>query len=456
VNFYVAQVYPGVLSEDAASLPDGVPLAIPLSRDTPADLKKAVAQFWQWSNWQSGNKLMVKFGAALGSVLTEIDDDAERGRIGARNRWPGHVKRLVLDNAGNVKSYVLEYDYEETDERGQKKTYTYRKEVDDRTFRFFRSDKPFDYGQGSSYSNPYGFCPAVWTKHTDAGSDFGDHCYAGAIAKIDELNSLASHVYDLVDRQIETPGIIATDGSVELLRESRTTTYAEDDRIAAGEASAVEQTRQRNSRVLMLKAPSGTAWHPMVSTLDPDKALPLITGILDELKEDFPELTMYHELRKQDRVTGPGAAQMNGDVVTRLLEVEANYDTQSIKLFQMAAAVGGFRYREGKGGWSARSAQQQKFEPFDLDSYRRGDLDMAIMPRLPFTMTETDAVELQGKRINNAVAAKEIIDPDGLLEIAGVPQEKRAKAIAFMEQRRAQAQLQLPPAPDGDGDDLPN
>src|SRR5688572_11559151 len=45
VNFYVAQVYPGVLSEDASKLPDGVTLAIPLSEDTPDEVKLAVAQF---------------------------------------------------------------------------------------------------------------------------------------------------------------------------------------------------------------------------------------------------------------------------------------------------------------------------------------------------------------------------------------------------------------------------
>jgi len=64
VNFYVAQVYPGVLSEDASKLPDGVQLAIPLSEDTDEGIKSAIAQFWQWSNWQSGNKLMVRYGGA--------------------------------------------------------------------------------------------------------------------------------------------------------------------------------------------------------------------------------------------------------------------------------------------------------------------------------------------------------------------------------------------------------
>src|SRR5687767_3885459 len=57
VNFYVAQVYPGVLSEDASQLPDGVQLAIPFAEDTDQTLKTTIAQFWQWSNWQSNQRL---------------------------------------------------------------------------------------------------------------------------------------------------------------------------------------------------------------------------------------------------------------------------------------------------------------------------------------------------------------------------------------------------------------
>src|SRR5687767_10612431 len=45
VNFYVAQVYPGMLSEDGEELPDGVPLAIPFSSDTDPKLTSATAQF---------------------------------------------------------------------------------------------------------------------------------------------------------------------------------------------------------------------------------------------------------------------------------------------------------------------------------------------------------------------------------------------------------------------------
>jgi hypothetical protein len=53
VDFYPRVVYPGVLSEDGLNLPDGIQSAVPFPKDMPPKLKKAIAQFWQWSNFAS-------------------------------------------------------------------------------------------------------------------------------------------------------------------------------------------------------------------------------------------------------------------------------------------------------------------------------------------------------------------------------------------------------------------
>src|SRR6266702_2647324 len=193
VDFYAGQVYPGVLSEDAEALPDGVQLAVPFSKDTPKVLKNAIAQFWQWSNWQSRKSVQVRYGAALGDVLIELIDDLEHGQVSAEIIWPGFVVALELDSAGNVKSYTLRY--QALDETGG---YMYSKTVDSEAFRYFRNDEPWDYGSGSVVENPYGVVPAVWIKHTDVGGHHGSPAIAGSLGKIDELNNLASHAHDQV------------------------------------------------------------------------------------------------------------------------------------------------------------------------------------------------------------------------------------------------------------------
>lgn len=442
VNFYVAQVYPGVLSEDATKLPDGVAIAIPFSEDTDDKLKLAVAQFWQWSNWQSGNKLMVRYGGATGSCLVELVDSVERGKITTAVRWPGLLAdrakddgpSLILDDVGNVKFYALEY--QATDEKGE--TYTYRKEVSQEAFTEYRDDKVI-----SEEENPYGFVPAVWCKHIDEGwgvdgeGVYGAPAISGSIGKIDELNGIASHAHDHIDALVDSPGIISSDGGVGKIGEQANAikvarTPATDEFATTGATSAM-----RTLRRLLLKAPKGASWVPLTGNLQPEQVIPAMDHLLLEIEHDFPELGMYQELRKMSEVTGPGAARMMGDVYSRVLEVSSNYDTQSIKLFQMAAAIGGFRYRENREGWRLRTEAQAKFAPFDLDSYARGDLNMAIMPRPLIPMTEDDSLTLTGKRLANAKAAQGIFNDGKVLELAGVSDEdERAEILAEREREK--------------------
>lgn len=454
VNFYVAQVYPGVLSEDATKLPDGVAIAIPFSDDTDDKLKLAIAQFWQWSNWQSNNKLMVRYGGATGSVLVEVVDNVERGKVTTAVRWPGLLAdralddspSLILDDVGNVKFYALEY--QATDEAGE--IYTYRKEVSQQSFIEYRDEKVT-----SEQINPYGFVPAVWCKHIDEGwgvdgeGVYGAPAISGSIGKIDELNGLASHTHDHIDALIDSPGIISSDGGVGRIGEQANAikvarSPAQDEFATTGATSAM-----RTLRRLLLKAPKGASWVPLTGNLQPEQVIPAMDHLLTEIEHDFPELGMYQELRKMSEVTGPGAARMMGDVYSRVLEVSSNYDTQSIKLFQMSAAIGGFRYRENREGWRLRTEAQAKFAPFDLDSYARGDLNMAIMPRPLIPMTEDDTITLTGKRLDNAKKAQGIFNDEKVLEVAGVSDEDERGEILREREKEKAADIAALPQPVG-------
>lgn len=435
VDFYVGQVYPGVLSEDASKLPDGVPLAIPLSDDTPEKLKVAIAQFWQWANWQKNNKLMVLFGSVFGSCLVEVVDKASRGKLYTSIVWPGLVKDIELDEVGNVKSYSLEYETE--DENGE--TYKFRKEVDQETYRYFKNDVAF-VPEGATEEHRFGFVPAVWCKHRDVGSDFGAPAIAKSIAKIDELNGLATHTHDHVDKLIDSPGIISSDGGVGRIGEQatalKTAAAAAHDEFASTGATASLRALKR----LLLKAPKGASWVPLTGNLQPEQVMPVMDRLLTEIENDFPELSMYQELRKMSQVTGPGAARMMGDVYSRVLEVSSNYDTQSIKLFQMAVAIGGQRYAEGTEGWAARTPQQAKFSRFDLTSYTKGELDFSIMPRPLIAVTEDDTIEMTGKRLDNAKKAQGVFPEDKVLEVAGISDEdERAEMLADKERESLNA-----------------
>lgn len=366
VNFYSGQIYPGVLSEDGDALPDGIPLAIPFSQDTDPYLKDAIAQFWQWSGWQAKKSVFVKYGAALGSVLIEVIDDVAHGKVIADIPWPGFVRDLQLDAAGNVKRYSLQYSVWNQDDG----SYIYRKDVDQDSIRYYKDDEEFDYyGNGAIVENPYGFVPAVWCKHADVGGDHGSPAMSGSFGKIDELNSIVSHVHDQMHKVIGAPLMISADGAINNLFGNKT----------RGQTNEFEKPAQEQENVLMLKAPPGSTVSPLAGDLSLADAAVHIDRLIGEIEKDHPELTYYEQMRNMSQVTGPAAQRLAGDVASRLVDAQAMYDQASMRIFQMAVAMGGMR--ANSGAWGALSRQQQKFTPFDLQSYQRGDLDMAIMPR---------------------------------------------------------------------------
>jgi hypothetical protein len=364
VDFYASQVYPGLLSEDGLKLPDGGQLAIPFAKDTDPALCLAIAQIWQWSNWQAKKAVLVRYGAALGSVLVEIVDDVEFGKVHLDVMWPGLLYDIVVNAAGDVKSYTLQYPA--VDDAGE---YIYRKEVDTTSIRYFKNGQKFDYGQGAVVENLYGFIPAVWCRHQDVGGIHGSPAIAGSMGKIDELNNLAAHVHDQIHKVIGAPIVLWANGSVNSL-------FAAQNRPATNE---FEQPMSEQEQVLMLKGPQGGSVESLAGALNLSDSAIYMDRLITELEADHPELSFYDELRSMSAITGPSVSRIVGDVSSRVGEAQAAYDTQMVKLFAMAVAIAGMR--ANSGAWGILNRQQVKFVPFDLDSYEDGDLDMTIMPR---------------------------------------------------------------------------
>lgn len=441
VNFYAGQVYPGVLSEDGSKLPDGVPLAIPFSDDTSPALKSAIAQIWQWSNWQQKKAVEVRYGAALGSVLVEVEDDLDKGKVCLSVVWPAQVCDLELDRAGNVKSYTIEY-YTYEDEIGQ---YRYKKTVDQDKFSYFKNDEPWDYGDGSVVENPYGFVPAVWIKHSDMGGDHGAPVISGSMGKIDELNNLASHVHDHIHKVIGAPLLISSKSKITNLFSTQ----------KRGPTSDFLEPSTDQENVLMLAGPEDAKAQTLAGDLNLADSASAMHDLLGEIENDHPELSFYKELRTMSQVTGPGAQRMMGDVEQLVVEAQASYDLQNIKLFQMAVAIAGFR--ANSGNWGPLSTQQQKFADFNLDSYERGDLELAIMPRPLLNATKMErAQENLAVWTGVAAAAKAGVPLELVLEQEGWTEEElqklaeakqkedAANQAKFEQQQKAIAQNQPP------------
>jgi hypothetical protein len=133
---------------------------------------------------------------------------------------------------------------------------------------------------------------------------------------------------------------------------------------------------------------------------------------------------------------------MMGDVEGLMLTAQAAYDQQNISLFRMAVAVAGFR--ASSGTWGPLNDQQKKFLPFNLDSYERGDLEIAIMPRPLLTSTKLErAQENLAVWTGVAAAVKAGVPLELVLVEEGWTDEEIAKLQQLKQQEAADAQAQF-------------
>jgi hypothetical protein len=204
------------------------------------------------------------------------------------------------------------------------------------------------------------------------------------LGPVDELNNLASHTNDQIHKIIGAPLVLWAGSGLQNLFNTE----------KRGPTSEFVEPTSEQENVLMLKGPQGGHVESLAGNLNLADVAIHMDRLISEIEHDHPELTFYEQLRSMSQITGPAAARLTGDVGKRVLDIQAVYDQSNISLFRMAVAIGGFR--ANTGAWGQLSPQQQKFVPFDLTSYERGDLDLAMKPRPLVVPTRTEiALEKQ-------------------------------------------------------------
>jgi len=390
VDLYSGLVWPGVLTANPDDMPSNAQVAVPLPKSTPKLLRDCMDQIWQWSNFASLRYALIRYGAALGNVLVEIVDNVESGKVAFDIVWPSHVKELTLDISGFVKSYVVSYKYEDKEDH---KDYTYTRVVTQTKIETFRGDDLYSfYGAPASYPNPYGFAPAVWVSHANIGSVFGLSAVRN-LSKIDELNSLVSHANDQIHKLLSAPIVLALHNpDAPLPEEPPPGQSSVTDTIAA------DPTRET---IQYIEANIGAEVHSI--SLPEGQSLKHVEALLTEVERDHPELSLWQSMRSMNQVSGIAVSRLFGDAQAYIFEAQANYDAALVRLMQMSIAIAGMRQDESDGGWAVQNYQQKKFASYDLDSYRKGDLDFFILPRPLVPLTEQEAAQL---KILNAQAER--------------------------------------------------
>ena len=105
-EFWSGHLMGGPIDPDAG---DGTKVESCLPIETKnAAIRPALATLWHDSNMATLKDVLTLFGPVLGDVGLEVIDDPIRQRVTLHVRHPGHVKWVDRDDAGKIKSYILE------------------------------------------------------------------------------------------------------------------------------------------------------------------------------------------------------------------------------------------------------------------------------------------------------------------------------------------------------------
>lgn len=429
VDFYVDNIWQPSRSEAFAELES---LVTPITQRTDPKLAAAIAQIDQWSNFLADSQKIKRYAAATGNVLIEGVDDPIRQKVIHRAVWPGYVTHIELNETGDVQAYTIEYDIYD---RVSETHYRYRKEVTREEWKYFRDDRPFipEGRTASTERNPYGFCFAVWIRHTDDGSDYG-HPAVVDFNKVDEVNSLGSHLHDNIHKAIESPKIISTEGEILPL---------------IGSTSSTDQKRliPQDPRLnwVVFKTNKAATVADLAGSLALAEAHPYLKELLASFTDDYPELQAAAIIRDNAQLSGAALERMLGPAQNALNGVAPNYNQQLIKLRQMQIAVAGMR---SNNGWSS-DKQKDVFKPFSLDSYTKGDLNFALVKASLVQSTEEENEDLLTKKAQRAQIIGEDVDRVERLTIAGYS-EKQIEEIQKRKEEESKLEFDDPQPPNPD------
>jgi hypothetical protein len=359
------------LDEQGAALPTG---ALPIATDNDA-LRGAIGRLWRDSNWQAKKSLYALWGAVFGDVVLKVDDDPQHKRVMLKVVHPGTLSDVTLDAMGNVKAYTISET--RADPRGGERDVSYTeaayRDGNDVVYETYLDGALYAWNEdAATWREPYGFVPLVVAQHNDVGAPFGWSELHPALAKIREVDDVASKLSDQIRKTVNAPWLFAGLAA------------PESSPTATGASSSASKPEPGREEIPALYAtdPEAKA-QPLVAPLDIEHVLGHITGIMEALEGDYPELRA-EKLRLSGGLTGRAMQLAQQPAEMKVEERRAVYDAALVRAHQMAVAIGGWRGYEGYAG-------------FNLDSYGQGNLQHHIGQRAVFARTRADELEEQAQ-----------------------------------------------------------
>jgi hypothetical protein len=257
-DFWQSHLWGGLLDPEAG---DGKqkPSALPITIDGDGKaLRRAIAQVWEWSNWQIEKDVVTLRGAVLGDSFVKVVDDPDRRKVYMLPIHPATVKELVIDHWGNVKEYTIE---EKRPHPVNGQPVTYREEAtregDNVIFRTYLIDSLYAWNDDAAeWSVEYTFTPMVFIRHRHVGLKWGWSEMHAGLPLFRGVDDQASLLNDQIRKMVNTgwlfSGVAA--GANNITTPSSTPTLTDPE---AG-----------RDEVPALYGPAGASATPLVAPLD--------------------------------------------------------------------------------------------------------------------------------------------------------------------------------------------
>lgn len=432
VEFYVTHLWPD-------------PLAVETDNER---IVEPIEQVWQWSNWEARRRLAARQFALYGDLFIKVVSvpPAEGGRVYFQVLDTETVIDFDEDERGFLSYLLIEVDRMVRD--GDVVRPVYHTEIwsRDTGLRIWERDRRMKVEElgPPTETRPLAdfgidFIPVVHAKFQDTGWKRGASAFTHALEKIDEANTQATRLHQLLFRHNNVNWALGAGGNDPAGRPLPAVRIDETLRAAGAPDNGLVELGGEQ----FISLPGNARLEALVPTLNYEAALAVLNAQLDEIERDLPEMA-FHRIREQGEISGRAARMMMTDAIDKIIEARGNALQALARADAMALTMGA---KVGIGGFGGAG------------TYDAGDFDHTFAHEDPIGISELEQAETDEAEARADIARHEagwsraeILRRRGFSdeEIAKMETEREAEAAGAAERMMDEFARGGPPPADAE------
>jgi len=335
VEFYAALLWPG----------HDLSVSMPILAANEVILAP-IENIQKWSNFAINKQMAARQFATLGDMFikcnTKLNQAGEVTAVYQSFLDPTYVSEIETDERGFLTYLRMDIPQYEEDIHGQEKE-TVHTEVWDKTaqtWRIWLHEKGLDEEleklgtptRSGNFEESFGgdYIPIVYQEFRKDGNGRCSGAFVPALDKIDEINSKATRLAQLLFRHGKADKMLVSDTTD---ANGRPLPPPKIDGLVSADNTVVIQGEK------FYKLPSGYRIEHLIAQLDYESHLQAIQGDMDELQQDLPELA-YNRIAEASDLSGRALRYMLEAAVSRLLEARGNGEAAFVRANEMCLSIG--------------------------------------------------------------------------------------------------------------------